>query len=140
MAFLSKDKISPTRSEVIFKDIPLNFIPHPVTKTINPLKNTDAIKQALKNLVLTNHYETPYNPLFGGNIVAMLFENFNQALTNELKIQIKEVIKIYEPRAILENVIVKADEDRSNLSITIVFRPENQVNSLDFGFTVQRVF
>jgi phage baseplate assembly protein W len=140
MAFLSKDKISPTRSEVIFKDIPLNFIPHPVTKTINPLKNTDAIKQALKNLILTNHYETPYNPLFGGNIVAMLFENFNQALTNELKIQIKEVIKIYEPRAILENVIVKADEDRNNLSITIVFRPENQVNSLDFGFTVQRVF
>ena len=76
MAFLSKDKISPTRSEVIFKDIPLNFIPHPVTKTINPLKNTDAIKQALKNLILTNHYEKPFHPEIGCGVRELLFSIF----------------------------------------------------------------
>ena len=60
-------------NEVYYSDVPLNFIAHPVTKTIKPLENEDAIKRALRNLILTNNNELFYRPLYGGNITALLF-------------------------------------------------------------------
>ena len=52
----------PGIKEPIFKDIPLSFNAHPVTGLIKALTNREAVKQSVKNIVLTNHYERPYNP------------------------------------------------------------------------------
>lgn len=131
--------VNPPITEVVYKDLPLSFIAHPVTKTVKPLTNEAAIKRAVRNLILTNNYERPYNPLFGGNIRALLFENFTRGLELELKDKIKNVVRIYEPRASLENVDVRANEDQNALFVEIVFRPENQVDSVNLSFTVERI-
>ena len=49
----------PEIKEPIFKDIPLSFNAHPVTGLIKALTNREAVKQSVKNIVLTNHYERP---------------------------------------------------------------------------------
>lgn len=131
--------VNPATTEVIYKDLPLSFVAHPVTKTVKPLTNEAAIKRAVRNLILTNTYERPYNPLFGGNIRALLFELFTPALELELKDKIKNVIRIYEPRAILEGVDIRANEDQNSLFVQIVFRPENQLDSTILEFTVERI-
>lgn len=131
--------VNPAITEVVYKDIPLNFIAHPVTKTIKPLTNEAAIKRAVRNLILTDTYERPYNPLFGGNVRAQLFENFTPSIVLELKDKIKNTIRIYEPRAILENVEIRANEDANALFIQIVFRPANQLDSVNIDFTVERI-
>ena len=64
--------INSTRS---FKDLDLNFTIHPIRKDINTHKNEYAIINSVKNLVLTNHYERPFQPEIGSNIRRLLFEN-----------------------------------------------------------------
>jgi phage baseplate assembly protein W len=130
---------NPPRKEVIYKDIPLNFIAHPVTKTLKPLTNEAAIKRAVRNLILTNTYEKPYTPLYGGNIRAQLFELFTKSLELELKDKIKNTIRIYEPRASIETIEVQANEDSNSLFIQIIFRPENQLTSVNLEFSVERI-
>jgi len=131
--------VNPSTNEVIYKDIPLNFLPHPVTKRINPIVNEKAISRAVRNLLLTNKYERPYKPNFGGNILALLFENMSPVLSIEVKDQIQNAIRIYEKRAILEDVRVIQKDDNNTLDITVVFRPSNNVDSVQLSFTVERI-
>jgi phage baseplate assembly protein W len=137
-AFRSGAKNAPI-NEIVFKDLPLNFLAHPITKKINPLKNEDAIKRAVKNLILTNYYERPYNSFFGGNIIAQLFENFSPITRVSVEKAIKDAIDVYEPRVKFINAYVQANDDKNELIITIVFKIINQVDETELVFTVERI-
>ena len=69
--------IDPRRNEVVYKDLGLSFIPHPVTKNVGVLKNENAVKRAVRNLILTNKGEQVFDELYGGHITALLFEVFD---------------------------------------------------------------
>jgi len=60
-----------------FSDLDLNFKLHPVKKDINIHLNELAITNSIKNLVLTNHYERPFQPNVGSNIRRLLFDNLD---------------------------------------------------------------
>ena len=114
-------------NEVIFSDIDLKFKIHPVTSDVPLLKNIEAIKRSVKNLVLTNRYDKPYRPSIYGGVLDSLFENFDPILVMQLKDMIKTVLQ-YEPRA--TNVSVEAQEiisnlDRNGINISIQFQPIN---------------
>ena len=47
----------------------------PITRNVAPLTNIEAVKQSVKNIVRTNHYDRPYKAQFGGDVSAQLFEN-----------------------------------------------------------------
>ena len=81
--------IDPRRNEVVYKDLGLSFIPHPVTKNVGVLKNENAVKRAVRNLILTNKGEQVFDELYGGNITSLLFEN----ITPVTLLNIKEIIK-----------------------------------------------
>ena len=57
-----------------FKDFDLTFRRNPVTNDVNTLKNEEAIKEAVKNIVRYNFYEKPFLPNYGGNITGAFFE------------------------------------------------------------------
>ena len=66
-----------------FKDINLSFKRHPVTNDIIMLKNEDAIKRAVQNLVRTQIGERFFNTKLGTRITSSLFELANERqLTN----------------------------------------------------------
>jgi phage baseplate assembly protein W len=65
-----------------------------------------AVKQALVNLCLTNHYDKPFEPYFGANLRALLFENMESTSTQEIEDRIKEAIRVWEPRVTVVNVDV----------------------------------
>jgi phage baseplate assembly protein W len=139
MASFRSGASNPPRNSVVYRDLPLNFISNPITKTIKPLKNEDAIKRAVRSLILTNKYERPYAPNYGGNITALLFENFTPALAVEIKERIKDIMTTYEPRAEVEAIDVTQNDDQNELRISIVFRPINQVDATELKFTVERI-
>jgi phage baseplate assembly protein W len=60
-----------------FSDLDLNFIIHPVKKDINVYTDEMAVINALKNLILTNYYERPFQPDLGSNVRKLLFENLD---------------------------------------------------------------
>ena len=81
----------------------------------------DAVKSAIRNFVLTNKYERIRNPQFGSNIRSYLFENFSPDLENKIETELKQQIELYEPRAKIREITIKADEERNSLNISILF-------------------
>ena len=102
-----------------FRDFSLTFEKNAVTNDILALKNEAAIKESVKNIVLYNFYEKPFDPFFGGNIIGLLFENFTPTMEMEVKMRIEQSIEIYEPRVTAVAVDVDMEEDRNELNCRI---------------------
>ena len=105
----------------IYSDIDLNFGANPLTGDVNKKYDVNAVKQALKNLILTQYYEKPFDPDYGSPIYGMLFENVDIISANSLKVQLELVIKKYEPRVRVENIEVEPMFDDNAFSVTIYF-------------------
>ena len=56
------------------RDLDLSLKQHPIRKDINVLKDDNAIKNAVKNLLITNAFERPFQPQLGANLRGLLFE------------------------------------------------------------------
>ena len=102
-----------------FKDFSLTFEKNAVTNDVLSLRNEAAIKESVKNIVQYNFYEKPFDPFFGGNIIALLFENFTPTMEMEVKMRIEQSIEIYEPRVTAVTVEVDMEEDRNELNCRI---------------------
>ena len=104
-----------------FKDFSLTFEKNAVTNDILSLKNEAAIKESVKNIVLYNFYEKPFDPFFGGNIIGLLFENSTPTMVLEVKNRIEQSIEIHEPRVTAVSVVVQFEEDRNELNCKIQY-------------------
>jgi phage baseplate assembly protein W len=102
-----------------FRDFSLTFEKNAVTNDILSLKNEAAIKSSVKNIVLYNFYEKPFDPFFGGNIIGLLFENSTPTLELEVESRIQSAVEVYEPRVTAVQVDVDFTEDRNELNCTI---------------------
>ena len=107
------------RSARIYKDLNLIFSPHPNTKDITRKTDIEAVKQSVKNLVLTNHYERPFHPEIGSNVTDILFEPMTPLTAGLLTKQISEVINNFEPRARLVSVNANPRIDRNEYEVSI---------------------
>ena len=89
-----------------FKDINLSFKRHPVTNDVVAIRNEDAIKRSVKNIVFTILGEKPFDPTFGWVMNDSLFE-LSTSL-NEIRIsdEITSSLNRYEPR--IDNVVATA--------------------------------
>ena len=104
-----------------FRDFSLTFEKNAVTNDILSLKNEAAIKESVKNIVLYNFYEKPFDPFFGGNILGLLFENSTPTMVLEVKNRIEQSIEIHEPRVTAVSVAVQFEEDRNELNCKIQY-------------------
>ena len=104
-----------------FKDFSLTFEKNAVTNDVLSLRNEAAIKESVKNIVQYNFYEKPFDPFFGGNIIALLFENFTPTMEMEVKMRIEQSIEIHEPRVTAVTVDVDIEEDRNELNCSIQY-------------------
>ena len=104
-----------------FRDFSLTFEKNAVTNDILSLKNEAAIKESVKNIVLYNFYEKPFDPFFGGNVIGFLFENSTPTLALEVKNRIERSIEIHEPRVTAVSVVVQFEEDRNELNCKIQY-------------------
>ena len=109
------------RAARIYADLNLNFSKHPGTKDLAKKRDIEAVKQSVKNLIMTNHYERPFHPEIGSNVSSILFENMNPVTANILTRAISEVIQNFEPRAKLINVLALPAYDRNGYECTIAF-------------------
>lgn len=129
---------TPTK-EIVYKDIDNAFTAHPITKKLNVLTNANAIKQSVKNIVLTNFYERPYNARFGGNLVAQLFENGDAFTEYNVSANIRQALRNWEPRALVEKIVVDFVEDSNDLQVSITFRAQNLKDPITTVVNLQRV-
>ena len=104
-----------------FKDLSFNFTKNPITNDIVVLKNEEAIKQSVKNLVLTKLRERPFRPELGTDSTSYLFELNRNIASNELLQQIEIVLETYESRIILQRIDVDTDDSLHSFDISIEY-------------------
>ena len=114
-------KSSNVTRQHVYADLDNSFSIHPIYNDILPLVDLDAVKQSLKNLILTNTYDRPFQPNIGSNIRELLFENASILVELELEDKIKKIISQYEPRIRNSTVTVTDDSDRNAYRVSISF-------------------
>ena len=122
------------RSTHIYKDLNLFFTKHPMTADVSKVTDVQAIKRSVRNLVLTNRGERLFHPEIGGDVKGSLFENFTPLAVIELQSAISHVISTYEPRVVLEEVVVNdsiRDLDANRLKILVQFSLVNIPNVIE---------
>lgn len=112
-------QVDPVREK--YSDFMNSFLVHPNTQQLVRKTNIDAVKMAIRNLILTNKYERLRNPGFGVGIRSFLFENFSPETKNNIEETIKDQIEQYEPRAKVESVDIQEFIEQNALNISVVF-------------------
>ena len=101
--------------------------------------NEYAVKRAVKNLIFTEFYERPYNPLLGSNVKKSFFEPFTNVTASNIEYSIREILNNYEPRIELLEIKTGDDRERNGLNIMITFRINNQVRPVMLDLFIERV-
>ena len=122
-----------------FKDLDLNFNIHPIRKDISKSIGPMAVVNSIKNLILTNHYERPFQPDIGSNVRRLLFENLDNITATTIRDEIERTIVNYEPRATVGTVIVTADYENNGFKVYLEFYIVNQTAPITINFLLERI-
>lgn len=115
------EQVSVVTRKKSFSDLDMSLTKHPIRKDITPLKDDNAIKNAVKNLILTNFFERPFQHDKGANLRGLLFEPADPFTRFELENAIKDVLELYEPRIIATRVKVKNDDRVNTWRVSIAY-------------------
>ena len=104
-----------------FKDINLSFNAHPITKDITVLKNENAIKRSVRNIVNTIPRERFFNPTLGSDVRSSLFNFVDYGTASVIQKQIQIAIENFEPRVDNLQVNVFPRPDSNEFEVNILF-------------------
>lgn len=122
----------------IFSDLDLNFIPHPVTGDLIRKFDDNAIKQSLKNLIMTRNHERPFHSEIGSPIPTLLFEPLTPVTALMIRRTIIDMISNFEPRVDLIEVEVIPSEDNNSLYCSITFKIVNSERPITLDLALER--
>lgn len=127
------------KEAVVYSDFDSLFQAHPITRQLSKNTNREAVKESVRNLILTDYYERPFRSDIGCSIRYYLFELWSPALKQTMENAIREVINNYEPRADVLEVLVQDDSDRNALSVTVAFSVRNDIDPVVLNVILERV-
>ena len=104
-----------------YSDLDLSLKLHPIRKDLNVLRDDNAIKNAVKNLLITNAFERPFQPNLGANLRGLLFEPADVITKIAIKQNIINVINDYEPRVKILGISINDLSDQNAYRITVQF-------------------
>jgi phage baseplate assembly protein W len=127
-----------TRISRAFKDISLSFEPHPVTKDLPILKNSNAISRSVRNIVQTIPSEKFFNSIFGSDVRSSLFDFVDFGTASLIEEQIITAIENFEPRVANLQVEVSPKPDDNTFEVTVLFDIVGQdVPFQEFSFLLE---
>ena len=134
---LQKSTLISSRA-VDYLDIDLTFAKRP-SGDIYKKKDAAAVKQSIKNLLLTDFYEKPFQPFFGGNLRAMLFELADEDTEDEVEENIRTAINKYEPRAEILTITVNVLPDQNDMRVSVYFKIISTQETVTFTTNLSRL-
>jgi phage baseplate assembly protein W len=140
MALSRADTISQTLKKVeTYSDFSNNFSKHPITNELVMVKNEDSVRQAFKNLILTNLEERFFSPFFGSNINRTVFENYGPFVREDIIRYIKMAAVQFEKRVEVLLVDIVDEMDKNRLKINVVFSIINIPEPVALSIFLKRV-
>jgi len=122
----------------IYSDIDLTFTRQPVTGDIALSYDDQAVIRSVRNLLLTNHYERPFQPVIGSNLDSFLFENIVSSQQAVIEKEIADTIRNFEPRVTINSIVVTADEINNAYDVTLSFFIGNNTQPTVVGLLLER--
>ena len=104
-----------------FKDINLSFKRHPVTNDVVVIRDEDAIKRSVKNIIFTILGEKPFDPFFGSVVNESLFDLNTNLSEIRISDEIKASLDNYEPRINNVDVSVSVLPDTNEMNCTVQY-------------------
>ena len=109
------------RASRIYKDLDLDFGRNTTTNDVNKLTDVEAVKRSVRNLINTSHYDRPFHPEIGSSVRGLLFEPITPLTSLNLQRKVEEVLRNFEPRIRLVQVLSRPDADLNRYSLRISF-------------------
>jgi phage baseplate assembly protein W len=109
----------------------------PISKDVALLKDEDAVKRAISNLILTDPGERLMQPYIGAGIREMLFENLTPGTLKIIEERVRDTIDTYEPRAELIDVAVESIDEQS-VQVTVLFYVTNEEQPIQLDVILER--
>jgi phage baseplate assembly protein W len=122
----------------LYSDIDLDFQPRP-SGDVYKKQDAAAVKQAVKNLLLTNFGEKPFAPGFGANLRALLFELADSQIEDSIELAVRQTILNYEPRAVVRDEIVNARPDANSVAVVVSFNVVNTTEVVSIHVSISRL-
>lgn len=122
-----------------YSDLSLSFKLHPKYADVRPLSGIDAIKNSVKNILLTSKGERPFNPFFGCSLKSFLFELANSDTISSMREEIYQAIEDHEPRVKIRDVTITDNSERNayDINMTLLIIEERVVG--DMSLTLKRL-
>lgn len=151
--------LRPTRAESFtankrqtenFSDFLNDFDKSYINNQLLRVVNYDSVNQSLRNIIKTNTGERFFNQNFGSNVNYSLFENDTEIVKNELDYNIRESIRLYEPRAVLIDLIIRTTSDeyqnvvrssqfKNDIEVTVIYSLINNPQPVELTIILKRI-
>jgi phage baseplate assembly protein W len=122
----------------IYADLDLTFKRTPVTGDVAMRYDAQSVIASVRNLLLTNFYERPFQPNIGSNIDSLLFELADDLTSNVLEIEIRNVISNFEPRVSIDVLTVNLNADKNSFTVYLQFYVGNNTTPSAVNLILQR--
>jgi phage baseplate assembly protein W len=123
--------------DIIYSDLDMTLT-RGSSNDIVPLTDIDSIKNSIRNLVLSDTYDRPFEPHLGTKLKSLLFENVTPFTAIALKDEIINVIKKHESRVSTVDVNIIDMSDENAYGVTVQFAINNQ-NPQTVEFIINRL-
>lgn len=121
---------------IFYKDLSLDFTPHPISGDIRPVTNETAIRRSLSNLIRTRKGDRPFRPDYGSTVHKYLFDHGIFA-ENELNKSLYDTIQKFEQRIVVTKIESKFQSGGIDVTVDYIIKNINVVGT--FQTTITRV-
>ena len=104
-----------------YKDFAYSFFANPMSGDVGKKTGVSAVKSAIVSILKTNHNERMFQPEFGSNIRALLFEQMNPITEQRIKTEVENAVRNHEPRAEILGITVEGQEEQNRYLVSILF-------------------
>ena len=122
-----------------YKDLAFSMFANPMNGDIGKSVGATAVKRAIVGILKTNFNERVFQPEFGSNIRALLFEPMNPITEERMRTEVEEAIKRHEPRATVIGVTVEGQEDQNRYVVKVLFNLSTESEPQELETYFERV-
>ena len=109
-----------------YKDFAYSFFANPMSGDVGKKTGASAVKSAIVSILKTNHNERMFQPEFGSNIRALLFEQMNPITEQRMKTEVENAVRNHEPRAEILGITVTGQEEQNRYLVSILFNVSSE--------------
>tara|TARA_B100000902_G_C26509062_1_gene527676 strand:- start:26 stop:415 length:390 start_codon:yes stop_codon:yes gene_type:complete len=122
-----------------YKDLAFSMFANPMSGDIGKSTGATAVKRAIVAILKTNFNERVFQPEFGSNIRALLFEQMNPITEQRMKIAVEEAVRRHEPRAQIIGVVVEGQEEQNRYLVKVLFNLSSESEPQELETYFERV-